>query len=364
MIDADRASGRRVVVVAQAFKETLPVAEVAAALAAAVGAAGAEAVVLWGSDGGDGLLDAIGSRLLRRTVHPAEDPLRRPVSAEVGWLDGETAVVESRLACGLSLLAQDERAPLTSSTRGVGLLIREVVAAGARRIYVGLGGSATVDGGVGMARAWGWIPRDSSGGELPEGGGALCELASLEPGAHPPAELVGLCDVQSPLTGPRGARVYAAQKGASPADVERLAQGLERLAAVAAAQGEGALANAPGAGAAGGLGFGLLFFGCGSLLPGAPWVLQTGGLADALRGAALVVVGEGAFDRTSLEGKLTGEVIRWATEAGVPVVLLAPRATDVPPGVLVESGGGRWSRTDLEWRAEGAVRRALRLMAP
>lgn len=363
MNDAPR-GGRPVVVVAQAFKETLPMAEVAAALAAGARAAGGQPLVLGGSDGGDGLLDALGPRLARRTSHSTEDPLGRPISAEIGWLDGETAVVESRLACGLSLLEPGERAPLITTTRGVGLLIREAIAVGARRIHVGLGGSATMDGGVGMARAWGWVPRDATGGELAEGGGALAQLAALEPGTRPGAELVGLCDVRNPLNGPRGSRMYAAQKGASPPQVEHLARGLERLQAVAAADGKGALADVPGAGAAGGLGFGLLYFGGGTLREGAKWVLETVGFGDALRQAALVVTGEGAFDATSLEGKLTGEVIRQAREAGVAAVLLAPKVTGAPDGVVVESGGGTWSAAEIERRAGEVIGRTLRLIAP
>jgi glycerate kinase len=357
-------AGRRVVVVAQAFKETLPMAQVAAALAAGVRAAGGKPVVLGGSDGGDGLLEALEPRLARRTSYSTEDPLRSPISAEIGWLDDETAVVESRLACGLSLLEPGERAPLQTTTRGVGLLIREAAAAGARRVYVGLGGSATMDGGAGMARAWGWIPRDAAGRELAEGGGALADLAEFVPGTRPGTELVGLCDVRNPLTGEAGARVYAVQKGASPDEVERLARGLERLVAVAAAEGKGSLADVPGAGAAGGLGFGLLLFGGGALRPGADWVLQAVGFGEALERTALVVVAEGAFDSTSLEGKLTGEVLRRAAEARVPALLLAPRASAVPEGVLVESGGGVWSASDLERRAAQATVRALRLMVP
>jgi glycerate kinase len=352
---------RPVLVVAQAFKGTLPMAAVAAALAAGVRAAGGEPLVLGGSDGGDGLLDALGPRLAHRSSHATEDPLGRPISAQVGWLGSGTAVVESRLACGLSLLEPGERDPLVTTTRGVGLLIREAATAGAQRIYVGLGGSATMDGGVGMARAWGWVPRDASGAELAEGGGALAELDALEAGTRPGAELVGLCDVRSPLTGPRGSRMYAAQKGASPSEAERLDSGLERLAAIA---GKGSLADAPGAGAAGGLGFGLLCFGGGTLREGAKWALETVGFGDALQGAALVVTGEGAFDRTSLEGKLTGEVIRQAQEAGVPAVLLAPEVAGAPDGVVVESGGGVWSAADLERRAEDVIGHTLRLMAP
>ncbi len=355
-------SGSRVVIVAQAFKETLTPVQVAAAVERAVRDAGLEPVVVYGSDGGDGLLEALGARLVRRTVHRVEDPLLRPVALEVGWLDERTAVVESRLACGLSLLAAGERDPLRTSSRGVGTLIKAVADLGAAAVYVGLGGSATVDGGLGLARAWGWTPVDESGAPLPEGGGALPSLARLEPGKRPGPRLTALADVRNPLTGPRGARVYAAQKGAPPAGVELLAAGLERLAAVAAAAGRGELADLPGAGAAGGLGFGLAFFGEAEIVSGAGWVLEQAGLGGLLEEAALVVVGEGAFDRTSLEGKLTGEVIARAAAARVPVLLLAPRVSEVPAGVVVESGGGVWSSDDLARRASRGLARVVRLL--
>lgn len=351
-----------VVVVAQAFKESLSATQVATAVEQGVRSAGRVAAVVQGSDGGDGLLEALGPRLKRRTVHRVEGPLGRPVTAELGWLDGATAVVESRLACGLDRLAAEERDPLRTSTRGVGTLIRAAAELGATSIYVGLGGSATVDGGLGMARAWGWRGTDRSGALLPEGGGALRSLARLEPGERPRARLTALADVRNPLTGPRGARVYAAQKGASPEEVALLAAGLERLAAVVAEAGAGHLAQLPGAGAAGGLGFGLAFFAGAEIVSGAGWVLEQVGFPRLVDGASLVVVGEGAFDRTSLEGKLTGEVMAQARAAGVPVLLLAPRASDVPDGVVVESGGERWSADDLMQRAATGVARAVRLL--
>lgn len=354
--------GLPVVIVAQAFKESLSVIEVSDALAAAARAAGCEPRAVLASDGGDGLLDALGPRVARWATYEAPDPLLRPVAARVGWLDADTAVLESRLVCGLSLLAAHERAPLRTSTRGVGVLVDRAVGDGARHIYVGLGGSATMDGGVGMARAWGWVPRDAGGRELPEGGGALADLARLVPGRSPAARLTGLVDVAHVLTGPRGARVFAAQKGADRAAAERLARGLERLAGVLTAQGLAAPAAVAGAGAAGGLGFGLAAFAGANLVPGAAWVLEAVGFDAALRGAALVVTGEGAFDRTSLGGKLTGEVIRRAGRAGIPVLIVTPHAADVPADVYVETGGGRWGPTDLVQRAAAGIRRTLRLL--
>lgn len=351
-----------VLIVAQAFKETLAVGVVGERLERAVRTAGGEPRLLHGSDGGDGLLEALAPTLADWTAYEAPDPLQRPVRADVGWLDPETAVVESRMVCGLSLLAPGERNPLRTTTRGVGVLVARAVADGAKRIYVGLGGSATMDGGMGMARAWGWVPRDAAGAELEEGGGALADLAGLEPGARPAARLTGLTDVSHPLLGPGGARVFAAQKGASAAVEERLVRGLERLVATVAEQGEAPPAEHPGAGAAGGLGFGLMAFGAAQLRPGAAWVLDALGFDAALAGARLVVTGEGAFDETSLGGKLTGLVIRRALRARVPVLLVAPRAAAVPPGVHVETGGGHWGAEDLEEHARVGVGRVLRLL--
>jgi glycerate kinase len=355
----------KVAAVAQAFKEAFTAAEVAAVYETAIRAAGGEPCVVVGSDGGDGFLDALAPVITRWTTLDASDPLSRPLrGVRVGWLDATRSVVESRLVCGLGLLQPPERAPLVTSTRGVGQLIVDVVAAGARTVFVGLGGSATVDGGLGMARAWGWVPRDAAGRELPEGGGALAGLAVLDPGRRPPAELVGVSDVGNPLLGSRGARVFAAQKGASRADTERLAAGLERLAAVTGQDGALGRAGCPGAGAAGGLGFGLLQFADGRLEPGSSWVLDRVGFDAALDGAALLLVGEGAFDRTSLEGKLPGVALSRAAERGVGAVLVSPAADYVPEGVAAETGGGWWDIEELAQRVEQVVRRALRLLGP
>lgn len=351
-----------VAAVAQAFKGSFSIREVEAALHRAIERAGSQSRVIRGSDGGDGLLDALAGLAVRRTHHRSEDPLGRSITVPIDWLDDRTAVVESRLACGLSLLSEDERDPLRTSTRGVGMLVQGAAAAGARMVYVGLGGSATMDGGVGMARAWGWVPRDAAGRELPEGGGALPALARLDDGTLPTATVVGLSDVSNPLLGSRGARVYARQKGASPAGADRLAAGLARLAAVTGHRVGAGHASQPGSGAAGGLGFGILQFAGGRLEPGAAWVLDRVGFAAALAGADLLLVAEGAFDRTSLEGKLTGVAMARARAAGVGIALAAPSASDVPSDVAYEAGGGRWDLTELERRGTRAVQRALRLL--
>ena len=350
----------RVLAVAQAFKETLDGRSVAAALAAGITAAGAAPAVILGSDGGDGLIDALRPVFERSTQHTAHGPLGERVTAEVGWLDARTAVLESRMVCGLALVPPSKRDPCETSTRGVGELIRQLEAVGAAEIYVGLGGSATMDGGMGMARAWGWIPLDAQGAELSGGGGSLAQLSSLRRGERPWSRVTGLADVRNELIGPSGARVYAAQKGASREAVEVLARGLEGLARLAGGEGQGDLARQPGSGAAGGLGFGILFFAAGSLVPGAAWVLDRLGFTTALHRADLVICCEGAFDATSLEGKLTGTVLEAARGAGVRAGLLAPRAAGVPDTVLVETGGDRWSAADLSRRTAVLVTRALR----
>jgi glycerate kinase len=348
--------GPVVVVVAQAFKESLAIGEVAEALADGARRAGAVPRTVLGSDGGDGLLDALALR--RRTTHQVTGPLGVPVRADLGWLDSATAVVESRLACGLSLIAPAARDPLRATTRGAGQLVGAAVAGGARTVLVGLGGSATMDGGLGAARAWGWEARDAGGTTLADGGGALEALARLEPGPPPRARLVALADVRNPLLGPEGAAVYAPQKGAGPDVAVRLTNGLARLAEVAAPWDGPTLARREGAGAAGGLGFGLLCFGRAEMVRGAAWVLDRNDLAGALDGAALVFVAEAVFDATSLAGKLAGEVIARARARRLPVAVVTPDAAVAPDGVRVTSAGGHWSAGDLAGHTARAVRDA------
>jgi glycerate kinase len=217
-----------------------------------------------------------------------------------------------------------------------------------------------MDGGMGMARSWEWTPRDEAGDALGDGGGELERLATLDVGRHPPVEVVGLVDVRSPLYGIGGAWVFAAQKGAAPEAATALDGGLRRLAAAVGQQGM-VWAQEAGAGAAGGLGFGILAFAGGRLTPGAPWVLNRLGFHEVLQRATVVIVGEGGFDATSTCGKLTGEVIRAAARAGIRTGLLAPTAVDVPPGVLVEGGGGQWDAAELQRRARTLIQRMLRL---
>lgn len=351
-------------IVAQAFKGTLGVTEVAAALRDGVRDARWRPDVILGSDGGDGLLDALSASMTRWTAYEAVGPIIYGVRPRVGWLSHEVAVIESRLVIGLSLVPPEKRQPMRATTRGLGTLIERAIADGATRIIVGLGGSATVDGGLGMARAFGWVPFAAGGRILPEGGGALSELERLEPGRTLGVEILGLCDVDNPLLGPEGAApVFAPQKGATPEDVERLVRGFERLAAATGERGTEA-ARRRGAGAAGGTGFGLVVFAAGELVSGAEWMLDRTDFAGRLASADTVVVCEGAFDRTSRSGKLSGIAIDRARAAGLPVLLVTPSASDVPDGVIVESGAsGTWSAARLRARVARGLSKVGRLLA-
>lgn len=318
-----------VIVAPLALKGTIGPVAVARAMLAGVRDVVPEATVaaLPVSDGGDGLLDAVVPRERRRDLVTVTGPLGAPVEAELGWLGDGAAIIESAAACGLRLVPKRQRAPLVSTTRGVGELVLAATRLGAQRVYVGLGGSATVDGGTGMARGLGWAFRDANGAPLPEGGGALGRLAAVEPGPALGSEVIGLADVSNPLLGPRGAAAtFAPQKGADPAAVIQLERGLTALARWATSWGRGEVASRAGAGAAGGLGAGLCLFAGATLQPGAPWVLERVGFDRALEQARCVLTAEGAFDATSMAGKATGEIVRRAIAAGVPVGVIAGRA--------------------------------------
>ncbi|HYK81979.1 MAG TPA: glycerate kinase [Gemmatimonadales bacterium] len=350
-----------------AFKGTLGPRQVAAALAQGIHRAAPQATVLQCpiSDGGDGLLDAVLAPEARREALPVSGPLGESVTGELGWVDGETAIFESATACGLRLLRPEERDPLRATTRGVGELIWEAAERGAKTVVVGLGGSATVDGGSGAARALGWTLRDPAGAPLPEGGAALGRLAEVAGGWGLAARVVALADVTTPLAGAEGAAVvFGPQKGAGPEAVKLLARGLERLSEVMARHGRPELAALPGGGAAGGLGAGLVFFAKAHLVAGAEWVLARVGFDAALARADLVITGEGSFDRTSLVGKASGEVVRRAQVAKKPVAIVAGKV-DGLAGLHALDGEGRMlDAAGIAGLGERAVRQAFGLPTP
>jgi glycerate kinase len=227
----------------------------------------------------------------------------------------------------------------------VGTLLERCTSDGARRAILGLGGSATVDGGTGMARALGWRLLDRAGRDLEPGGGALADLAMIErPRLRIPLAVTSLADVRSPLLGPDGAaQRFAPQKGASAQDVERLEYGLTRMADVAARDLGVDIRDIPGTGAAGGLGAGCLLFLDAELVQGADYLLEASGFEAALADADLLITGEGAWDATSGLGKITRVVLARADAAGVPAVLVSGRIEGpVHPGVETISGAGSW----------------------
>lgn len=353
-----------ILVAPAAFKGTFGPRQVADSITAGVRRALPDAKVLTCpvADGGDGLLEAVlpAGSLMEKV--PVTGPLGDQVTADLGWLDPETAIFASSSACGIALVPPDRRDPLRATTRGVGELIWEAADRGARTVVVGLGGSATVDGGIGAARGLGWSFTDATGAELPEGGGSLGELATIGGGWRLDAQVVALTDVTTPLAGPAGAApIFGPQKGATQSQVQQLSAGLSRLADCLASAGHAELGALPGGGAAGGLGAGLAAFARATLTPGAPWVLERIGFDAALATVDLVVTGEGEFDSTSFAGKVTGEIVRRAQAARRRVAVVAGRAP-VQVGVTMVAGNGRMLEpADIEQMGERAAREALGL---
>ncbi len=320
----------RVVIAPQSFKGSADAVAVAAAIARGFRRILPDAQLdeLPLADGGEGtvhaLVRATNGSIRTSRVH---DPLLREIDAEWGILgDGKTAVVEMAAASGLPLLRESERDPRVTSTRGTGELILEAAASGAHRIVIGIGGSATNDGGAGMARALGYRFLDRAGQDLPEGGAALRRLHHLEGQTDPrlirPAIEVA-CDVRNPLLGPEGASaIYGPQKGATPAMIAELDAALETFADVIEAFVGRNVRDVPGAGAAGGLGAGLVAFLDARLRSGAELVLDAAKFASRIKGADLVITGEGRADAQSAYGKLTQAVTHAARDAGVRAAMV------------------------------------------
>ncbi|MGH7607025.1 MAG: glycerate kinase family protein [Gemmatimonadales bacterium] len=355
-----------VLVAPAAFKGTLGPRRVAEALAVGVRRAVPDATVLECpvADGGNGLLDVIlGPAALRERV-TVTGPVGDTVSAELGWIDGDTAIFESAAACGLALVEPEERDPLRTTTRGVGELIWTAADRGAKTVVVGLGGTATVDGGTGAARGLGWTFADGEGRSLTEGGGSLADLRAIGRGWGLETRVIALADVATPLLGDAGAApVFGPQKGARPDEIPRLVAGLERLAEVWGHAGRPELGALPMGGAAGGLAAGLAFFTGADLVRGADWVFERVGFDAALAKADLVLTGEGVFDRTSLLGKAPGEVVRRAQAAKKRVAVVAGRVAGMV-GVHAVTGstdGRLLDAAALSGMAEQVARQALRL---
>ena len=353
----------RVLLAPDGFGGTLSPAAAAEAMAAGWRTAAPDDVVDVAplSDGGPGFLEVLAAALPDAVLHEltVEDPLARPVPAAV-LLDGTTAYVESAAACGLHLLAPAERDPRVTTTYGVGQLLAAALDAGAARIVVGLGGSATNDGGAGMLAALGVDRFDADGRRLPPGGGALRQLERLSGTPDPRlagVELVAATDVDSPLLGLYGASaVFGPQKGASREDVALLDAALARWADVLETTLGTPVRDRPGAGAAGGLGAALFALGA-RREPGIALVQSAVGLHERLASADLVLTGEGTFDPSSLSGKVVSGVAGLAAQHAVPCVVLAG---DVTVGRREAAAAG----VDSAWSLIGTVGRQRAFAEP
>ncbi|MDH3345786.1 MAG: glycerate kinase, partial [Kiritimatiellaceae bacterium] len=320
----------KIVLAFDSFKGNLSAREVCELAAEGVRSVlpNAETMIVPMADGGEGTADALmaalGGEWIPQTV---TGPLpHMQVEAGYAWLPGSrTAVVEMAVASGLPLLTPDERNPIIATTYGTGELLRAAVNKGAHKILLTVGGSATVDGGVGAAEALGWKFSP--------------DLGDIEPPENfEMPELDVLCDVTNPLCGPNGAaHVYGPQKGATPEMVEVLERRLATLANAVKKQLGKDIAGFSGAGAAGGLAFGAVAFMGGKLVPGIDTVMETVGLGDVLCGADWVLSGEGRFDSQSVQGKVVDGVVRLAKETGAKIGVIA----------------GCVQLSEADWRAAG-----------
>ena len=355
----------RIVVAADKFKGSLDAPGVCAAMTAGVRRAAPEAEVdlCPMADGGEGTADALaagGGTVVERHVC---GPL--PGSRVLGRItlldDGRTAVLDMASAAGITLLAPDQLDPTRTTTYGVGELVRYAIEMGCHRVIVGLGGSATCDGGLGAAQALGlhiFLDGDRTPASQPLTGGDLGRVTYLDiPTLGTAARVTCLCDVTNPLLGPHGAAaVYGPQKGATPEQVGQLDAGLRNLARVSRRL---PLAEEPGMGAAGGLAFGLSMATKADLRPGVDAVCDACGLEDRLGQTQLCLTGEGRYDAQSLSGKVVSGVTRRCDDADVPCVVIAggvdPEAAADGPCAAFSIAPGPATLADLTARAADLV---------
>ncbi len=340
---------RRVIVAPDSFKGSLSAADAASAIAAGwrKERPGDELLELPQADGGEGTLDAIEravSGSVRRDAGPVTGPDGRPTPGAWLQLPDGTGVVELAQCSGLPLMASPDA--MAATTRGLGEVLRLALSSRATDLVIGLGGSASTDGGMGALRALGLRLRDGDGDDIPDGGSGLIRLATIDRSGllTPPARVTLLTDVTAPLLGASGAAsVFGPQKGASSEDVSALDAGLAHLAELL-----GGDPDAPGAGAAGGTAHGFATLWGAEIVPGAARIAELSGLTSALSTADLVITGEGRFDAQSLGGKVVGGVLATAAAARVPVAVVAG-AIDIDPGVWATS------LTELAGSSEAAL---------
>lgn len=348
----------RVLLAPDKFKGTFTARQVCRHVAAGIHEAdpGIEVIRRPLADGGEGTLDVIldslgGVRLPMRSVGPLGSAVRAPI----GRLEDGSIVVESARFCGLHLISSARRNPMRATTYGLGRVLARVFTWKPPSVLLGLGGTATLDGGAGMARALGYRFLGTKGEELDGSPEQLLRLRTIEGPARsqraPRIRCVALCDVANELAGPRGsAAVFGPQKGASPAESDLAGRALERLGRIVEHDLGIAVARLPGAGAAGGLGAGCRAFLGGRLTNGTRQVMRLVGFDRSLEGVDLVVTGEGSYDEGSRKGKVVSEMIALAVRRKIPVVLLCGRATLRPgdPGVRIMPLGVHVGNGDLQ----------------
>lgn len=356
-----------VLVASDKFKGSLTAAAVGEAVSAGIRGVcpTTEVVVVPVADGGDGTLAAA----IAAGYHPVPVMASGPTGERVATRyarRGDRVVVELAEVSGLSQLSGG-LAPLTASSRGTGEVIAAALDAGCRQIVLGIGGSASTDGGAGLISALGCRLLDAGGGEIADGGAALEHIERLDlSGLHPclaDAEIVVACDVDNPLTGAHGAAaVYGAQKGASPDDVGRLDGALGRWADVVAVAIGSDRRDAPGAGAAGGVGFAAIALLGAQLRPGIDLIFELVGFHRQLAGARLVVTGEGSLDEQTLHGKAPAGVAAAARAAGIPVVAVCGRSLLTTEQLLAAGISAAYSLEDLEPDVQRSMTNAAPLL--
>ncbi|MCI0400982.1 MAG: glycerate kinase [Gammaproteobacteria bacterium] len=364
----------KIVIASDSFKGNLTSLQVADAIEKGIRRVVPDAVIVKVpmADGGEGtvrsLVDATGGRIV---THRVRDPLGKEVTARYGILgDKKTAVIEMAEASGLPLVPRGKRNPLKTTTFGTGQLIVDALDHGVRKIVIGIGGSATVDGGAGMAQALGVTFRGQDGRVMGGGctGGMLSQISAIDIRGIDPriakTTFVVACDVDNPLTGKKGAAaVFGPQKGASAAMVKQLDEGLRHLAFLIRRDLGVNVQRLPGAGAAGGLGAGLVAFTGAELKRGVDIVIEATGLLRHIKGADLVMTGEGRIDFQTVFGKTPAGVAQAAKRTNVPVIAIGGGLADDARGVFAHGIDGLESATAREMELDEAIKRSRTYLA-
>jgi len=319
----------KIIIAPDSFKGSLTSSQVCAAIKRGIEKAdeSIDIITIPMADGGEGTVDALMNSLGGSKIQVwVKDPLFRKIKVQYGILDdGITAVIEMASASGLALLSREERNPMNTTTYGTGELIKDALDKGCRKFIIGIGGSATNDGGIGMAAALGARFYDSEGNEIELTGSGLTKLDSIDLRELDPrvkeSSFRVFCDVENPLYGPSGAAyVYGRQKGADDEMIEKLDNGLRRLSEIIEKDLGKSVASIPGAGAAGGLGAGLMAFLDAKLEKGIDFLMQTICFEERIKDADLIITGEGRMDEQTKYGKTVFGIIKAAKKQEIPVV--------------------------------------------